>query len=240
MLNHSTEAILGLTGAFVYLDDVQNGVPIPYKGCTTVNISDWSLRGLVQLSLFAGILGDVLAWAGKPIGPWVDSHGTTNAPKWDAVASILKLMTVLMGSPGNSSIPASNPFGQWSGAFGPAKASTSPVKIPPTLLSSLSSASAVSLATATEAAAIPIAVTSKAPGSATPSPAVVKPPVDSPQAVSPTSASPAAPIPTGPRPVGPGVRLRSSSASVQNGRGPLTKVNVVDSSSPKFWERIVF
>jgi len=98
------ECIAGLAGAFEWLEDRHRRKAIPKYGCTTVGISEWSIRASSQMTLISGLIGDLFAWYGQPLGPSTDGDGKTNAPSWSPFSIVGGLLgKPAAAAPGNSS-----------------------------------------------------------------------------------------------------------------------------------------
>ncbi|QDS76000.1 hypothetical protein FKW77_004607 [Venturia effusa] len=67
-LNHRSECIAGLAGAYRWMADRHEGRPI-IPGCSTVSVSSESIRGTMRGMLVQGIMANLWAYLGWEVGP---------------------------------------------------------------------------------------------------------------------------------------------------------------------------
>lgn len=77
-IDHRIEFIFGAGGAFSWIKDRHEGLPIT-PGCATEAISLNSLKGSGETLLLRGVIGGILAWMGANIGP---NPNQTNPLGW--------------------------------------------------------------------------------------------------------------------------------------------------------------
>jgi hypothetical protein len=65
-VSHSSEALMGFPGAFVWLTAIHNGDAV-MPGCSTSRISESSLVGLLDGTLGRGLWDAIIAMLGVPI-----------------------------------------------------------------------------------------------------------------------------------------------------------------------------
>jgi hypothetical protein len=104
-------AIAGLAGSFEWLEDIYARKNNIKPGCHTVAVSEWSLRGIVQMSLLRGSLPSFFASWGQPIGPSTDKFGKSNAPFWDFMPMLLSFLPKAGNASSNGTKPWVSPLG---------------------------------------------------------------------------------------------------------------------------------
>lgn len=67
-LNHRSECVAGIAGAYRWMADRHEGRPIK-PGCSTVSISNESVRGTVRGMLIQGLVSNLWAYLGWEVGP---------------------------------------------------------------------------------------------------------------------------------------------------------------------------
>lgn len=72
-LNHRYECAYGITGAYRWMMDRHEGIPI-VPGCSTVKISSESIRGTKDGLLIQGLMSNVWAYLGYDVGPMSSWH----------------------------------------------------------------------------------------------------------------------------------------------------------------------
>ncbi|KAE9972124.1 hypothetical protein EG328_000189 [Venturia inaequalis] len=82
-LNHRSECVAGLAGAFRWIADRHEGRPI-VPGCSTVNFTYESIRGTARGVLVQGLISNMWAYLGWEVGPdwnwWDDLKGILSNP----------------------------------------------------------------------------------------------------------------------------------------------------------------